>query len=127
MTTGLGATPIKAIADTVSTPGPLIGLRVILPNTCACGATHEATIGLGAELHCVACSTSRQWLGPRARAFLTEIVNRFGSPVEPIVIRRALGQIEAPELIIQPSNNGRLVEGWLANRRQLSRSGGGST
>jgi hypothetical protein len=79
----------------VATPeerSPLIGLTVRLPDHCRCGSD-VARIGppVGphlAELRCAHCGHHRGWLPRQAHQFLTETVNTFGRPSEPIAIRR---------------------------------------
>jgi hypothetical protein len=72
--------------------GPLDGLAVRLPDRCRCGR-HVAQIARGvgphlAALECVHCRMFRGWLPREAHRFLTELVNKFGRPIEPIAIRR---------------------------------------
>ena len=72
--------------------GPLAGLIVSLPDACRCGAD-VARIGPPAgphlaELRCARCERHRGWLPRQAHAFLTEIINKFGRPTDPIAIRR---------------------------------------
>jgi hypothetical protein len=67
------------------------GLVVRPSQPCRCGC-ELAVIGEGngphiASLHCAECDTHRGWVSHTAHKFLTEIVNRFGRPTEPINIR----------------------------------------
>ena len=67
------------------------GLLVQTPCACRCGAA-LAVIGPGkgphaAALHCEECDVHRGWVSHATHKFLTEIVNQFGRPTEPIVIR----------------------------------------
>jgi hypothetical protein len=72
--------------------GPLVGLAVRLPDVCRCGSD-VAKIGppVGphlAGLRCTRCDRHCGWLPRTAHQFLTEVVNKFGRPTEPIAIRR---------------------------------------
>jgi hypothetical protein len=107
----------------------LIGLKLILPDICeGCGTHQLAVIGPNNELHCIICERFRGHIGPKIRAFLTEILDRFGDLGRPpeITVRRAIGEIESVDLILsdRPSA-GRLIGEQLARRRRLSRSSGG--
>ena len=78
--------------ETMPAADPLCGLLVILPDACRCG--HDvAQIGEPrgphlAELRCAHCEQHRGWLPREAHTFLTEVVQKFGRPTEPIAIRR---------------------------------------
>ena len=66
------------------------GLAVRPPQPCRCGC-ELAVIGKGkgphiASLLCAECDTHRGWVSHATHKFLTEIVNRFGRPPEPIII-----------------------------------------
>ena len=89
---------------------PLIGLSVVLPNSCKCGTT-ECVIAVGkgshlASLHCRVCETHRGWVGRRTHDFLVETIKQFGRPVAPVAIRRerAIGFIHIGK-IDQKSEN----------------------
>ena len=67
------------------------GLVVQPPQPCRCGC-ELAVIGEGkgphvASLHCAECETHCGWIPRETHRFLTEIINRFGRPVDPIVIQ----------------------------------------
>ena len=71
---------------------PLLGLAVKLPNTCSKCADLVAIIGPGkpphsASLLCRSCGLHRGWISRANYTFLTEIINKFGAPTEPIVFR----------------------------------------
>jgi hypothetical protein len=71
----------------------LIGLAVIIPDACRSCGHDVARIGppVGphlAGLRCTRCDQHRGWLSRTAHQFLTEVVNKFGRPTEPIAIRR---------------------------------------
>ena len=112
--------PSSALLPNASTPiGQLAGLRVNLADDCSCG-NRESVLGEGRELHCVTCGESRGRLGPRATAFLIEIINKFGRPTAPITLRRAIGEIDSLDLI-RAADSGRLVNEWRTRRRQFGR------
>jgi hypothetical protein len=72
--------------DTARPADPLIGLAVKLPDTCGKCGQLVAIISAGklphcASLLCRSCGLHRGWI------FLKEIINKFGSPSEPIVFR----------------------------------------
>jgi hypothetical protein len=61
------------------------------PQPCRCGC-ELAVIGEGkgphiASLHCAECATHHGWVSHATHKFLTETINRFGRPTEPIVLR----------------------------------------
>jgi hypothetical protein len=67
------------------------GLSVQMPSVCCCGAV-RAVVGPGkgphaAELRCAKCDVHRGWVSHATHRFLIELINRFGRPTEPIVIR----------------------------------------
>jgi hypothetical protein len=79
-------------AAAAATADPLLDLAVRLPDKCKCGSA-VALIGAGkgphqAELCCRDCNAHRGWLSRETHGFLTEIVNKFGCPDAPIMIRR---------------------------------------
>jgi hypothetical protein len=74
------------------------GLVVQPPWPCRGCGCELATIGEGkgphaASLHCIGCKMHRGWLSHTTHKFLIEIINKFGRPAEPIVLRRG-GQPE---------------------------------
>jgi hypothetical protein len=71
---------------------PLLGLAVKLPNTCSKCADLVAIIGPGkpphsASLLCRSCGLHRGWVSRANYTFLNEVINEFGAPSEPIVLR----------------------------------------
>jgi hypothetical protein len=82
---------LKLPADSAS---PLFGLSVKIERATACCAQPDiATISRGvgehfAELKCSACGTHRGWLSKRTAEMIEAIINKFGAPTEPIVMRR---------------------------------------
>jgi len=85
----------KRFADTLesaTTANPLIGLVVTLPDTCSTCGHLVAIVGPGkpphfASLLCRSCEMHRGWVSHANCTFLNEIVNKFGKPNEPIVLR----------------------------------------
>jgi hypothetical protein len=69
-----------------------IGLTVALERRpCLCGAV-TVTIGSSvgphyAVLKCPACNRHRGWLSAETFHFLCDVIDRFGRPTEPIVVR----------------------------------------
>ncbi len=104
---GLRCTSVRELHDTAGTQSelfdsaagvapaptdPLHGLSVRLPTACRC-YSELAVIGPGksphaASLHCCECETHRGWIGHQTHKFLTETINQFGRPTEPIILRR---------------------------------------
>jgi hypothetical protein len=77
---------------TCTLASPLIGFRVRLPDLCRCGAA-TAVVGAGkgphaGELLCAVCDRHCGWLSRPVADWLTSIVNKFGAPDAPIVVRR---------------------------------------
>jgi hypothetical protein len=69
-----------------------IGLRVSLPGACPrCNST-GAIIGSGSGPHiakvvCDQCLSYRQWLPGETFKFIEDLIDEFGRPLEPIVVR----------------------------------------
>jgi hypothetical protein len=71
------------------------GLLVNLPGTCLCGEA-KAVIGSSSGPHyarvtCAACDRFRCWMSAESFAFVSNIIDEFGRPVEPIVVRPGQG------------------------------------
>ncbi len=86
------ATQLALFASTIPSTSP-IGLTVIMPDCPACGAV-ESIIGAGkgphcGSLHCAVCGKHRGWIRPHLFFFIETIIDNFGRPVDPIVIRGA--------------------------------------
>jgi hypothetical protein len=70
----------------------LIGLAVLMPSDCpACGA-RAAVLGSSRAMHhaairCAECDRHRGWVSAAFAAFVGAIVDEFGRPTEPIVLR----------------------------------------
>ena len=71
---------------------PLLGISVRLPDLCKCGDA-IAVIGPGKGMHraslaCNSCGFFRGWISFESYNFITAIINKFGAPTTPILIRR---------------------------------------
>jgi hypothetical protein len=70
-----------------------LGLLVVLPLACECGA-HEAVIGSSrachhAKLTCARCGRFATWLSPSALAGINEQIDYIGGrPAAPIILRK---------------------------------------
>jgi hypothetical protein len=69
----------------------VVGLEVILPRACQCSET-VATLGSSrgphhASLVCTRCGVHRGWLSGETFRFLSDVIENFGRPIEPIEIR----------------------------------------
>jgi hypothetical protein len=85
------AEPTKPVEQPDS---PLVGLTVKLPRNCLrCGCSlSQVGTGVGphlASLHCTQCGTHNGWLPQGAVKFLTDTIERFGRPTEPVCVRTA--------------------------------------
>jgi hypothetical protein len=70
---------------------PLIGLAVVLPTPCRCGSV-TATIGSSKNQHaaacrCTNCGSFTRWLSAEVVSFISETIQQFGPPSEPIILR----------------------------------------
>jgi hypothetical protein len=68
-----------------------VGLEVKLPTKCKCGAP-SAAICSGTETHpgelrCPKCGKHRGWMSHETFGFLSSVIDRFGSPTEPVIVR----------------------------------------
>jgi len=93
-----GQFSLFASEATAPSTSPIVGLTVKLDRPgdriAPCHA-NLATVGSsrGPHHHALACSECgghRGWLGAKETAFLVSVVNKFGAPTEPIVIRNHL-------------------------------------
>jgi hypothetical protein len=78
--------------DGAASANPLSGLSVKLPDTCSNCGDLVAIIGPGKPPHCASllcrsCRLHRGWISGANYTFLSEIINKFGAPTEPIVFR----------------------------------------
>lgn len=67
------------------------GLLVTLPGTCLCGES-KAVIGSSSGPHyarvtCARCGKFRAWMSATSFAFVANVIDQFGRPVEPISVR----------------------------------------
>ena len=82
---------LDLLPDSIS---PLFGLQVkIERGTVCCDQPDIATIARGsgphyAELRCTACGRHRGWLSKQTASAIEAIINQFGAPTEPIILRR---------------------------------------
>jgi hypothetical protein len=77
----------SSLSPSSSPSSPLVGLHVITPKPCACTAI-DAVIGSSCgphhhQLRCTVCRRHRGWLV----AFIDRVVNTFGAPTTPIILR----------------------------------------
>jgi len=82
----------ELFSDNVS---PLFGMRVKFDGLRCCPHCSNKIAVIGrttephfAELKCAACGTSCGWLSKSTASWLTTIINKFGAPTTPIVLRR---------------------------------------
>jgi hypothetical protein len=73
-------------------PAALFGIAVKLPDTCSKCGDLLANVGPGRLPHCASvlcrsCGLHRGWISRANFTFLSEIINKFGAPREPIVFR----------------------------------------
>jgi hypothetical protein len=84
---------LELLADSASPP---FGLQVKIERSKDCCAQAGiATIGCSAgphfaELRCAACGAHRGWLSKSTAQWIEEVINKFGAPTEPIVVRRPI-------------------------------------
>jgi hypothetical protein len=71
--------------------GRIAGVLITLPKRCRCGG-NLAQVDLKAlhlfALSCRSCDRPRGFLERAAASFITEIINRFGVPTQPIMLRQ---------------------------------------
>jgi hypothetical protein len=67
------------------------GLDTMLPRACKCGAPYATVCpGKGAhsgEFRCPKCGRHRGWISRETSDFISGVVDRFGRPTEPLVVR----------------------------------------
>jgi hypothetical protein len=99
----------SSLASEASTA--IIGLRVIMADDCTGFLTdglclsREAIIGDQRELWCATCGALRKKLSARAAAFIAEIISKFRCPDGPIALRRSIGYIRSPDLLLPRDSN----------------------
>ena len=69
-----------------------VGLEVILPKPCRSCGPAITTVGSSkgphhASVACSCCGIHRGWLSGETFQFLCDIIDNFGRPTEPVVIR----------------------------------------
>jgi hypothetical protein len=84
--------PQLELFSAAKSPEPLLNLAVKLPNSCGQCGDLGAIVGSGNDTHpagllCRSCGLHRGWISPVNHAFLNELINKFGTPIEPIVFR----------------------------------------
>jgi hypothetical protein len=92
-------------------PARLFGMRVRLKpaDDRPCCANNSVAVidrpsGLhAAQLKCASCGAHRGWLSQNIASWLTTVINKFGAPDAPIVIRR--GHVHAPDMSETPASN----------------------
>jgi hypothetical protein len=74
---------------------PLFGTRVKFDGLRCCPHCSNKIAVIGrttgphfAELKCAACGTSCGWLSKSTASWLTTIINKFGAPTTPVILRR---------------------------------------
>jgi hypothetical protein len=78
--------------DAVTTPSSSpVGLDVILPGQCHDCGSDTAIIGSSAGPHsarlkCCGCGRHRGWLSASTFRFLSDVIDNFGRPTEPITV-----------------------------------------
>jgi hypothetical protein len=70
-----------------------IGLTVIVPKPCSNCGSDAAVIGSSrgphhASLLCECCGGHRGWLSGSTYKFLSDVIENFGRPAEPILVRQ---------------------------------------
>ncbi len=82
---------LTLFGSTVSSTS-VLGLEVKMPwRPCQCGAV-TATIGSSAgphcaSLHCTRCDSFQGWLCAESYYFVAGIVDHFGRPTDPIIVK----------------------------------------
>jgi hypothetical protein len=82
-----------AMFETAAPSSSPIGLTVILPKPCGNCGSDSAIIGSSrgphhANLLCECCSRHRGWLSGTTYKFLSDVIENFGRPTEPILVRQ---------------------------------------
>jgi hypothetical protein len=82
---------LSMFASTTPSTSP-VGLAVILPRQCNNCSADTAIIGSSAgphhaRLNCTCCGAHCGWLSGATFNFLSDVIENFGRPIEPIEIR----------------------------------------
>jgi hypothetical protein len=86
--------PVQLAMFSVTTPSSSpVGLTVILPSLCRNCGYDTAIIGSSAgphyaRLNCAGCECHRGWLSGETFNFLSDVIDNFGRPTEPVEVRR---------------------------------------
>ena len=72
---------------------PLAGVHVKLGRRCECGADTLCIVGATSKIHaamlaCPHCNRNAGWLSKDAASFIISVIEKFGRPTEPVVVRR---------------------------------------
>ena len=72
---------------------PLAGIHVKLGRRCECGADTLCIVGATSKIHaallaCPHCNRSAGWLSKEAAGFIAAIIEKFGRPTEPVMVRK---------------------------------------
>jgi hypothetical protein len=77
----------------------VIGLQVTLPGPCRCGESVAVTRSSRGPHHagllCDCCGGHRGWLSGATFRFLSDVIENFGRPIEPIEIRQPHPRVSA--------------------------------
>jgi hypothetical protein len=81
-----------AMFETTAPSSSPVGLSVILPRQCGNCGSDNAIIGSSRGPHhasvlCACCGGHRGWLSGTTYRFLSDVIENFGRPTEPILIR----------------------------------------
>jgi hypothetical protein len=81
-----------AMFETTAPSSSPIGLSVILPKPCGDCGSDSTIVGSSAgphyaRLNCECCGRHRGWLSGTTYKFLSDVIESFGRPAEPIHIR----------------------------------------
>jgi hypothetical protein len=81
---------------TTVTSTALVGIEAVLPKACAGCGGNVVVLGSSrgphfARLNCTACGSHRGWASAASCQFINTVIDNFGRPSEPIVIRRRVG------------------------------------
>jgi hypothetical protein len=76
----------------------LVGLEVFTNTDCTGCGCNGAVLGSSAgphcaAIHCVRCGRHRGWLPREAATFINGIIDHFGRPNSPVILRTGRGRI----------------------------------
>jgi hypothetical protein len=88
---GLGGGVAMIQLDMFALVDPLVGIEVNFERHCLCGHDlHHLGPGSGphrASLHCSSCGRHCGWLSHQVAKFLSDVIEHFGRPTEPVCVR----------------------------------------